>query len=405
VNCFALAILISAGVLISAVGCSDCRARTDAADAAPSADASHQLRIEPPPLAPLVWEAQNDSRGIGVPAGCRPLLPIFHAKLPAQKVRFASARSDLKELAVAFGAPGNPRTAQSGLIEISSPKVRSLPWFELDRPPAFDRAATGWVAAFTRQEEHGKASAVLWTEAGRTLPLSHGDQLTVVDVLCHGETCAVLSTLARAAAAPGATLHLGAPGSKYTQVDIEADPAVPWQPLAITAFDGSEARVALKAPDAVAIWSVTARSPTKLSEVKAEFGVYDALATKDTLIVAPGAHADEPCKAEQFPIRIIDNKGKVQLARSQAAPYSLVIRPLDRRALMLWVAPISCARTDRTLVHAALVDADGSKVGSVMSVADAQGFAVATRGSEFALWLRTEQGLSYVRAECAPPSP
>jgi hypothetical protein len=385
---------------LGALGCSDCRARTSSTDAAPSAGPQRDLGVRPPPLIePLKWQAQDEVHGIGVPAGCQLALPIRHAKLPAAHVRFIAPRSELGELALALAAPGSPNVSKAGLLVQGSTKVRALPWFELDRPPAFDRTPKGWVAAFSGVANDASA-AILWSEYRDPSPLAGGDQLAVADVLCHGETCAVLTTLARAAAAPGATVHLVAPGSTATRVDVEADPAVPWQPLSIAFFDGTEARIALKAPTAAAFWSVTKERATKLSELKTEFGVYDASSATSPLVAAPGASVSEPCKADQFPIRILGPSGKIHVVQSQAAPESLVIRALDRGALLLWIAPISCSNADRTLVYAALVDADGVPTGSVMSVADAIGFAAATRGSELALWLRTKEGLSFVRAHC-----
>jgi hypothetical protein len=390
---------------LGVLGCADCRARTSSADAASSAGRPHELTVRPPPLIePPKWRAEDEARGIGVPAGCQLALPIRHAKLPAADVRFISPRSELGELALALAAPGSPNVSKAGLLLLGSTKVRALPWFELDRPPAFDRTPKGWVAAFSHVANDVSA-AILWSEYRDPFPLAGGDQLAVADVLCHGETCAVLTTLARAAAAPGATVHLVAPGPAATQVDVEADPAVPWQPLSIAFFDGTEARIALKAPTGVAFWSVTKERATKLSELKTEFGVYDASSAKSLLVAAPGASVSEPCKSDQFPIRILSPGAKIHVVQSQAAPESLVIRALDRGALVLWVAPITCNNAERTLVYAALVDADGVPTGSVMSVADASGFAAATRGSELALWLRTKEGLSFVLARCGSSAP
>jgi hypothetical protein len=388
---------------LSALGCADCRARSSSADAAPSAGRPHELTVRPPPvIEPLKWQAQDEARGIGVPAGCQLALPIRHAKLPAADVRFIAPRSELGELALALAAPGTPKVSKAGLLVQGSTKMRALPWLELDRPPAFDRTPKGWVAAFSHVANDTSA-AILWSEYRDPSPLAGGDQLAVADVLCHGETCAVLTTLARAAAAPGATVHLVAPGSAATRVDVEADPAAPWQPLSIAFFDGTEARIALKAASAVAFWSVTKERATKLSELKTEFGVYDAASSKNPLIAAPGAPMNEPCKGDQFPIRIHARDGKTNVVQTQAAPESLIIRALDRGAILLWVAPISCANAERTLVYAALVDASGAPSGSVMSVADAIGFAAATRGSKLALWLRTAEGLSFVQAQCGVP--
>jgi hypothetical protein len=241
----------------------------------------------------------------------------------------------------------------------------------------------------------------LWSEHHPPRPLASGDQLAVADVACHEKSCAVLTTLPRAAAAPGAALHVVAPDRPALSVELEADPAVPWQPLAIAAFDGKTARVALRAPEAVALWSVVDGRATLERTLATPFGAYDAVGAGATFVAAPGARTDEPCKSDQFPIHVHGASGVPQVLRGQAAPESLLLRPLERGALMLWVAPVSCSSTARTVVYGALLGADGAPPGSATAIADAVGFAAATRGDELALWLRSREGLTLLRARCS----
>jgi hypothetical protein len=405
--------LLLAAIAAGAGGCGDCRPGA-AADAPPSAaaTASVELPSAPLPSAPS-FRSQDDPRGYGLPAGCELKLPIHHAALPGARARFSAARGELDELAIAVAA-ADSATAQAGVIALSNRRVRALPWFELDRPPAFDRASDGWVAAFTRPSETGKASALLWSEHHPLRTLASGDQLAVADVACRGRSCAVLTTLPRAAAVPGAALHVIAPDRPPTRVELEADPGMPWQPLAITAFDGAVARVALRAPDSVALWSVVDGRATLVQTIATPFGAYDAATGKETWVAAPGARADVPCKEDEFPIHVHAATGAPHVLRGQAAPESLLLRPLERGALMLWVAPVSCSNAARTVVYGALLGAGGAPLGSATAIADAVGFAAATRGDELSLWLRTSDGLSLLRARCAtqaqppqvnPPSP
>jgi len=405
--------LLCAAIALGAAACSDCRSRADVADAAPSAGPRASVELKPalPPAAPS-WRTQEDPRGFGLPAGCTLELPIHHAALPGA-ARFSAARSELDELAIAIAAPGQA-SVESGVIARANPRVRALPWFELDRPPAFDRTKAGWAAAFARPGEHGKSTAVLWSEQKPLRALASGDQLAVADIACQGERCAILTTLPRAAAAPGAALHLVDANGGVTSTDLEADPGVSWGPLAITFFDGSTARVALRAPDAVAIWSVAGGRAMIEHETKTAFGTYDAVSQRRTLIVAPGARVDQPCKEDRFPIRIHAGTEPARELFAQAAPESLMLRPLEHGALILWVAPVSCSNAGRTIVYGALIGDDGAPLGSATAIADAVGFAAATRGNELALWLRSSEGLTLLRARCtaveppsgaSPPSP
>jgi hypothetical protein len=61
---------------------------------------------------------------------------------------------------------------------------------------------------------------------------------------------------------------------------------------------------------------------------------------------------------------------------------------------------VSCQIRDRTIVHLLRVDEKGVADGSPMAVADASGFALATQGNRVSLWLRTKQGVTWIRAEC-----
>jgi hypothetical protein len=73
---------------------------------------------------------------------------------------------------------------------------------------------------------------------------------------------------------------------------------------------------------------------------------------------------------------------------------------LGKGAIVMWVAPVSCSRPDRTIVHAQLLDSEGQPQGAPMAVADASGFALASDGDRLSLWLRTEQGLRWIRGRC-----
>jgi hypothetical protein len=350
----------------------------------------------------MAWTALDSSRGFGMPQGCRLELPIRSAPLAPGRVRFMAAKSTLDELALAIGSEANDTVARRGIVGLETGKVRDLPWEELERPPLVDRSSSGWVAAFTRGAESGVRSALFWHESSGVREIAQGDGLELADVACNRDQCAALTTLARPTRAPGATLLYGDGRGSLSRIDLEADPAKPWRPLAITRLEGERKSVALALPDSVALWDIQGDRATKRHELSTPHGVYDVLHGDPPLFVGPGADASQPCKEDAFPLLALRPEQKEQRFAGQAAPESLIARPLTSGSILVWVAPVSCRMASRTVVHAMLLRADGAPASSPMSVTDALGFAVATRGEQVSLWLYTEQGLTWLRARCTP---
>jgi hypothetical protein len=388
----------SAAALALALG--GCKARTKpavATDAAPAPGPARSPRLAGAPRVVL----EQSARGFGLPSACRLELPIRHAELARGRVRFASTRTSLDELALAVAGETGGGVEEGGIFAFGTQKTRAVVWSELDRPPAFDSGKAGWHAAWAADAEDGERIARIWQEGHGELELGRGDQLELVDLRCQGDRCAALTTLVRRVAAPGATLFVSNPdGKSFTRTDIEPDPAVPWRPHSISDFDGTQATLALASPAVLALFRAGNGAAEKRHELPAPHGVFDVLPGEKPVVIAPGASTEGPCTEDAFPLFALTAGGEKRPIPAQAAPESLIARPLSDGAIVVWIAPVSCRMKTRTVVHAVVLTGDGTATSAPMSVADASGFAVATRGDKLSLWLYTERGISLLSATC-----
>jgi hypothetical protein len=354
-------------------------------------------------LSPPDWSAEHSLRGIGLPVGCRAELPIHTAELP-ERAHFVTASSALGWLAIGTGSDNpNGRTLEArALIDLESRRTGDLPWHELDAPPLVERASGAWLAALSAGNPGERQSALLWREAKPALELARGDRLEIADFVCSGDRCALLTTLARAAAAPGALVISGDPRRTdgWQQAAIEPDPSSPWQPLSIARFDGGTSEVALSDGRSVALWRVAASSPEKLGELAAPFGAWEVVMTPVPVLISAGASLDAGCRVDAFPLRLSAFGGASHEVTIGVAPHGVIARPITQGALVAWVAPVSCQLPERTVVHLLRVDERGAPSGAPMAVADASGFALSTAGNRVSLWLRTKSGITWIRAVC-----
>jgi hypothetical protein len=355
----------------------------------------------PRAISPLVLEAQPDARGFGLPRGCELELPIRHATLPGPLVRFSAAKTALEELAIAAGSEAGPTVERAGVVKLLDSSVVPLPWLELDRPPLFERASGGWLSLWVSEIDGPERAGFLHYQ-GVEREIMKGDQLELVDALCRGERCAILSTLGRPTIASGATLLAGPPSGALARTDIEADPTRAFRPLAISALAPDSTLVALETRGAVALHRVRGNRSEQLKELPAPFGAWGVVGSDPALAILPGASLETPCTEDVFPIDVhAENAESPLRVEVQARPESVIVRSLGKGAIIGWVAPVSCRQLERTIVHLLLVGSDGRAIGSPMSVADATGFALATDGERLSLWLRTERGLSWIRGRCS----
>jgi hypothetical protein len=391
-------------LLALALGCSRRQSpppspRLDAA--APPADA-RPARVAA--LAAPTFKRRDGARGFALPSGCRLSLPILEAELPAH-TRFTAADGAITDLALAAPEPTKRlRVERRAWVELEAGRARDLPWTVLDAPPHLAQSGEAWLAVET---EPGRAR--LWQQGKPAGLLGTGDRLSVADAACSSGRCAVLTTLARVNLAPGATLFTGGadqPASAWRRLDFEAKAEEAFRPLAIVdlAADASRGTVALVSPESVALWDYTERAAKERGRQDAPYGVFDIVAGAAPLLVTPEVAPDAPCAEDRFPLRFAAFGKAGSRVEAQTPPRGLAARPVPGGALAVWVGPVSCRNKQRKIVYAIVVDADGTPLGSPMSVADASGFALATRGEHVSLWLRTAHGLIWLKARCSAPS-
>ncbi|HMJ13320.1 MAG TPA: hypothetical protein VK524_17990 [Polyangiaceae bacterium] len=352
------------------------------------------------------FTAKDSARGYALPGGCKLALPIQETELP-ENAEFTAADGALDELAIATPAPEHrTRVRTRGWIDFSQGSTRDLPWMDLGAPPALARTRDFWLAAQVERDQAGADRARLWQQGKAGGTFASGDRLAAADAICNGKRCAVLTTLARLNLAPGATVFAGSadqPASSWQRVDIEARADEAFRPFSILelAPDTVRGSLALVSPASVAIWDFTERGAKERAQEVAPFGVFDIVNGAEPLLVMPGARPDGPCAEDRFPLRFAAFGNPGSSIDVQTPPRSLAARKVPGGALVVWVAPVSCRNKQRKIVYAVLVRPDGGVIGTPMSVADASGFALATKDDRVSLWLRTERGLTWLKARCS----
>lgn len=397
-----------AAVLLSSAGCRGCRSKgthRGAAKPAPSASAPLLPHVHAARFAPPAFHAEANLRDVGLPTGCRIQPPLRVADLPGGKLRFVAVAGTLDRLALAAGGGGRA-PARRGLVDLHQEKSADLPWSVLDAPPALAMSSRGPVGALARPAAGTLSRAVLWRPWSSPESLVQGDRLQVADLACAGNRCALLTSLARKAAAPGATLLIGgvdAPARAWKRIDIEADSAVALSPWSLSRFDpaAQSGWVTLAAANEAELWRVTHGRATKKSRIETPFGLYDVAPSDEPVLITPGEDPHAACKVDRFPLVIRKAGEKPRTVVLRTHPSSVIAKAMGRGALVMWVGPTTCGAST-SVVGSLLLDAEGHPVGSPMAVREATGFALATHGDSLSLWLRTAKGLEWARAKCQP---
>lgn len=324
----------------------------------------------------------------------------------AATTRFVAGRSTLDALVMAESGEAGKITAR-GAVDLATGNVDPrVPWTDPAAPPLFEQTPRGWVAALAAPGNE-LDRAVLWRPWAAPGELARGDRLRVADFACDGTRCAALTTLARASALPGATLVSGdvaTDPATWKHLDIEAGTDAAWGPLALPVYDAktNSAWIALATRDKVALWRAEHGSATERRTDATPHGAYDAVATRtEPIVIAPGAPRHAPCSGKGFPLVLVGAGSKPHEVTLVAPPTGLIARPLARGALVAWIGPANCRVTHPTVVHAIVVDDDGSPVSSPMAVTPGAGFALATAGDRISLFIRTDEGLVWVRGRCS----
>jgi hypothetical protein len=279
-----------------------------------------------------------------------------------------------------------------------------LPWFEPGVLPRLARSGARWLAAL--DHAGAGASRVLLWRGGEVEVVGEGDGFEAADLACTPARCALLTTRASKVAAPGATVWIGSPDEPAAQwKPIEITPASndsDARPLGVAAIDDARAVAALVEKGAVVLHAAET-PPREIARLPAPHGAIDALAQPAPMAMAfTSAVDDDGCARDGKPgIRFVRAGAPPVDFPLPAPPMRGYLRRLAHGAIAVWIAPLGC-RVARKVAYAVLLDEGGAPVGSPISVGDASGFAIATRGDDVDVWLQDATSVTWVRAACGP---
>jgi hypothetical protein len=355
-------------------------------------------------LAPLSFVDHAGSQGIGMPSGCRMLLPTAQAPLPAGAVALLS-EANSPELVVFIDA----ESGQSGIVpERGSGPPRPFPWRALAEPPPAARSTLGWLAALPGEPSGDLQTIVLWREHQEPSALAAGDRLEPKDLACFGDTCALLSTRVSKAAGPGASIFIGSPGESaatWRRVDIRPDGEGRLEPYALVDVSRSKPTVALASPERLEVWQVNPSGAERILRMTPEHDLLGVFLADVPVVITTDRPVERPCRRDGTGLVFVRSDGGSRGVEIPVAPERLLVRRLDEGLLAVWIAPMSCRLTHRSMVHALLLDATGLPLGSAMAVAEASDFALRTAGSEATIWLHRGSRLSRASATCRAKLP
>jgi hypothetical protein len=153
----------------------------------------------------------------------------------------------------------------------------------------------------------------------------------------------------------------------------------------------------MKSSNAFSTWrGTTSGTFSEERAVPSPHGVYDGAGD---YVVVPGAPPDRPCGREEFPVVVHAGAHRYTLT-TPAPPESLVVRRLADKALVAWVAPVSCQLLERRVVYVTLLSQTESEPHSPLAIGDATGFALAADADRFSLWLANGREITWIRGRC-----
>lgn len=245
----------------------------------------------------------------------------------------------------------------------------------------------------------------LWREASPIAALAEGDGLAAIDARCEGDNCGLLTTRAGAVAAGGATLWTGAwsdPADKWTRTDL-AGGVVPADArgVSIARFSGPrDLTVAFESAGSIVFTRLGASGLETAGKVGRDDALLDVAMTASTpiaLSMRGRADAEGCAPAAAIVVRAPDREPIV--LPLTALPLAGYARSVGAGVVVAWIQPVDC-KTDRRVVNAIAFDSSGVPMGSVVSIADADGFAMASTGEDVRLWLRDRAGVTQLDARC-----
>jgi hypothetical protein len=371
-------------LLFFASSCSRCSSSTPTKDAGPTS-----FEISSPPTLPAPEWTSTSYEGIGLPTGCKFDQPVQRATLGEGKLRFVTGRTSLTSLVLALGK--SEQVDQASFTSLVTRETKPAPWGVLDAPPLFEKTRSGWFSAWIVPGD--PARLLTWTGGDRATVAAEGDALSVADVACDGDRCVTLSSLDRTTRTGAATL--GTSDGKRFEIDADRDP--PIEPVSILSFADRRLRVLMQSSAAFSIWQNDDDGPlTERAASPNPHGVYDGAGA---YVAVAGAPPNRPCGREEFPVVVHADARRFTL-KTPAPPESLVVRSLADKALVAWVAPVSCQLLERRVVYVTLLSSKDPQAPSPMAIADATGFALAADGERFSLWLANGREITWIRGRC-----
>lgn len=308
---------------------------------------------------------------------------------------------------MAVDADGNDSVERAGVLDAEGRTSAAFPWATLSAPPIMLRSTSGLMAVRTTVSSGGLRSAVVGMSTGPFHAFVEGDQLEVVDAVCRGSTCAVLTTFAAKSAGPGATLMMGDPlaaASTWKRIDLPAGDEE-WAPFSILDFEAGAVVVALSARDKIGIWRVEAGQTAHVGTIEAPLGVYDVALGESPVAIAPGESIDTECAKDGFVVKLLGANGKALDIDAQVPPETVVVRRIDGGFIVGWLGPTRCRTRNRQTARAFLLGRDGAPKSSTMAMTEADGFAISTHGADVDLWLARQGELVWAKGTCRIPEP
>ncbi len=356
------------------------------------------------PLGAPSWSPVADSSFLGLPQGCSLGRVVRRSALPAGAVRFSAPASG-SDLIMAIDADANDAVERAGVLDGDGRPSATFPWTTLSSPPAMVRLPAGFAAVRAADGEGGLRTAEFWLPPGRLQRLVDGDRLDVVDAACAASRCAVLSTFAARSAGPGATVMIGdVTGTSWKRADIpSADDD--WSPFSIAHIDDASVTVALTADKKIAVWRVANEQAALVATIDTPFGAYDVVLGQNPIVIAPGESIDEECTKDGFALKLLGPNGKALELDGQVPPETVVVRRLEGGFVVGWLSPTRCRNRSRQTARAFLLGHEGAPKSSTMAIAEADGFAISTHGSDLDLWLARQGELVWAKGTCRIPEP
>ena len=353
--------------------------------------------------ADLQLQSKSSLQGLGLPAICKPELPIVSAKVHP-KTRFFGNAEELDVLALASPQKSG-KNVQSSLFKGNGSKLVALPWRRLEAPPLLARSSLGYRFVSTEPTPPGKhRRLVWWKEKGAGQQIAQGESLEAIDLHCSGKRCTLLTSRISRVSGPGATLiSLGAEnGQEIERREIHHDA----HPFALAAM-ASRSRGILRGRNAVLLRGLDKSNDRKIPLSK-DLRLYEAVESpSDLFLFSAGRPETQACSTPGFPVTVIALSQPSQHKRflASAPPRGLVARATSFGLLAAWIAAPNCRLAKPRVLYTQVLDATGIPAGRPFAVGPAEGFFLAAQKNRITLWvLRPGGHLARLNATCSQAS-